>query len=288
MRVAHITDLHVEAPTEFGQLFSKRALGAVNLYLFGRSAHFTLRTVEALVEAVVRSEPDLVVCTGDLTSTATPQEFERAAALLAPLTDRFPFLVLPGNHDVYTSESLGRFRKHFGEWSNDGVYPYVRNYGGVDFVALDVSRPDFLSRGLTPRQQLEALEGLLASGGVAPAVVLLHYPLRDRRGGPYGPFTRSLENALELEAVLARHPRVVAVLHGHEHHGYRTVIPREGSPLHSLNPGASGYAFLPERRRTAHFNLYDIDATGGLGVERFAFDGAAFAPEAGGAYATGG
>lgn len=287
MRVAHITDLHVEAPPQFAQLLSKRALGAVNLYLLGRSAHFTLRTVEALVDAVVRSEPELVVCTGDLTSTATPQEFERAAALLAPITDRFPFLVLPGNHDVYTTESLGRFQQHFGAWSNGGVYPYVRSHGGVDFVALDVSRPDFLSRGLTPRDQLDALDALLG-GGTAPAVVLLHYPLRDRRGGPYGPFTRNLENAVELESVLARHPRVIAVLHGHEHHGYRTLIPRDGAPLPSLNPGASGYAFLPERRRTAHFNLYDIDPTGALGVERYAFDGAVFGPEAGGAYATGG
>ncbi|MES2640542.1 MAG: metallophosphoesterase [Myxococcota bacterium] len=286
MRVAHITDLHVEAPPQFAQLFSKRALGAVNLYLLGRSAHFTVRTVEALVDAVARSEPDLVVCTGDITSTAMPQEFERAAALLAPLTDRFPFLVLPGNHDVYTGESLGRFQKHFGVWSNGGVYPYVAHHGGVDFVALDVSRPDYLSRGMTPHVQLEALDLLLGSGE-APAIVLLHYPIRDRRGGLYGPYSRSLKNSRELEAILARHPRVIAVLHGHEHHGYRTLIPREGAPLHSLNPGAGGYAFLPARRRTAHFNLYDIAATGALDVERFAFDGAAFQPEVGGAYASG-
>lgn len=286
MRVAHITDLHVEVPPQIAQLLSKRALGAVNLYLLGRSAHFAKQTVEALVAAVVAAEPELVVCTGDITSTATPQEFELAAALLAPLTERFPFLVLPGNHDVYTNESMGRFQEHFGEWSNGGVYPYVRHFNGVDFVALDVSRPDFLSRGLTPREQLETLDGLLGSGA-SPAVVLLHYPLRDRRGDPYGPFTRNLENAVELEKVLGRHPRVVAVLHGHEHHGYRTTIPRDGVPILSLNPGASGYAFLPDRRRTAHFNLYDIHG-GQLGVERFAFDGAAFAPEVGGAYATGG
>ena len=48
-------------------------------------------------------------------------------------------------------------------------------------------------------EQLDALDALLG-GGTAPAFVLLHSPLRDRRGGPYGPFTRSLENALELEA----------------------------------------------------------------------------------------
>lgn len=286
MRVAHITDLHVEVPPQLGQLFSKRALGAVNLYVMGRAAHFTRRTVEALVDAVVGATPDLVVCTGDLTSTATPQEFALARELLTPITERFPFLVLPGNHDVYTGESLGRFREHFGVHANGAIWPFVQQFDGVDFVALDVSRPDFLSRGLTPTEQLERLDALLG-GGDAPAVILLHYPLRDRRGAPYGPFTRNLENAAELERVLSRHPRVVAVLHGHEHHGYRTVIPRDGAPILSLNPGASGYAFLPDRRRTAHFNLYDIRGRE-VEVERFAYDGSAFGPEAGGAYATGG
>jgi 3',5'-cyclic AMP phosphodiesterase CpdA len=286
MRVAHITDLHVELPPRFEQLFSKRALGAVNLYVLGRSGHFTRPTVEALVRAVVDAAPDVIVCTGDLTSTATQEEFELAAALLAPLTDRFPLLVIPGNHDVYTGESLGRFRAHFGRWSNDGIYPYVRSFDGVDFVAIDVSRPDWLSRGLTPADQLAQLDALLSSGS-APAVVLLHYPLRNRRGEPYGPFTRSLENAASLEQVLARHPRVLAVLHGHEHHGYRTVIPRDGAPILSLNPGASGYAHLPDRRRTAHFNLYDVHGAQ-VEVARFAYDGSVFGPEAGGAYATGG
>jgi 3',5'-cyclic AMP phosphodiesterase CpdA len=284
MRVAHITDLHVERVPSVSQLFNKRALGAVNLYVLGRKAHFTEASIEAAVDAVLASAPDIVVCTGDLTATATPEEFARAAELLAPITSRLPFVVVPGNHDVYTAESVGRFRAHFGAWSNDGVFPFVRSFDGIDFVGVDTVRPDVLSRGLTTPAQLERLDALLASG-TAPAVVLQHYPLRDRRGGPYGPATRSLADARRLEDVLARHARVVAVLHGHEHHGYRTELP---SGTISLNPGASGYAHLPERRRTAHFNLYDVGSGGAIGVERWAYDGARFAPEVGGAYATGG
>lgn len=285
MRVAHITDLHVERMPSWGELFNKRLLGAVNLYVLGRHTHFTQASQQALVEAVVALAPDAVVCTGDLTATATDAEFAAAAELLAPITGRLPFMVIPGNHDVYTPESVGRFEATFGRWS--GACPFVRRFGGVDFVALDVSRPALLSNGHAPAAQLEALDRTLA-GGTAPVVLMIHYPLRDRVGHPYGPPTRNLDNAAAVEAVLERHPRVRAVLHGHAHHGYRTQIPRPGDPIDSLNPGASGYAYTPAQGRTAHFNLYTLDDHGIAAVERYAFDGARFVPEAGGAYASGG
>lgn len=285
MRVAHITDLHVERVPSWGELFNKRFLGAVNLYVLGRRSHFAEASQRALVEAVVDLGPDAVVCTGDLTATATEAEFTAAAELLRPLTDRFPLVVIPGNHDVYTGESVGRFAATFGRWS--GVSPFVQRFGAVDFITLDVSRPALLSTGHASVVQLAALDDLLASG-VAPAILLIHYPLRGRTGQPYGPATRNIENAAAIEGLLQRHPRVRAVLHGHEHHGYHTRIPRVGAPLDSYNPGASGYAYLPDKHRTAHFNLYTLDDQGIGAVERFAFDGARFAPEPGGAYATGG
>ncbi len=284
MRVAHITDLHVERFPNFVQLASKRALGAVNLYLLGRKGHFDEASARAAVAAVVEAEPELVVCTGDLTSTASPQEFEAAAALLAPITTRFPFLVLPGNHDVYTRGSVGRFRAHFGEWSNGAEFPFVRRFGGVDFVAVDTVVPSLLSKGECSAAQLERLDAVLGEGE-GPAILLLHYPLRNRRGEPYGPWTRNLDQAGAIEAVMAKHPRVVAALHGHEHHGYRTTLP--GGAM-SYDPGASGYAYLPDKRRTAHWNLYEVGPAGIDTVHRYAYDGARFTDEPGGAYATGG
>lgn len=285
MRVVHLTDLHCEARPTLGELANKRLLGAINLYVLGRADHFTRASVEGAVAAVVAAAPDLVVCTGDLTATATEAEFALARELLRPLTDRFPFLCLPGNHDVYTGESAGRFARWFGEWSQGGRFPWSVTHGGVEFVLVDTAFPDWLSRGRA--EGLDALDALLAAGA-APAWVLLHYPLRDRHGAPYGPSTRNLINAAAVEAVLGRHPRVRAVLHGHEHHGYRTEIPTPHGPIPSLDPGASGYAWLPRRHRTAHLNVYDVARDGGFTVDRLAWDGSRFAPETGGAYATGG
>ena len=65
-------------------------------------------------------------------------------------------------------------------------------------------------------------------------------------------------------------------------------MPGAAGPIPILNPGASGYAWLPQRGRTAHLNCYEVDGDGIHDVSRFAWDGARFLPEAGGAYASGG
>ncbi len=289
LRIAHITDLHVERRPRLDQCFNKRAVGAVNLYVLGRKGHFDEASARGVVSAVLALEPDVVVCTGDLTATATVEEFEAARELLRPLTERFPFVVVPGNHDVYTTESRGRFATYFGAHCDEGRFPHVASVGDWDFVCIDTARPALLSRGRAGSDMLARLDTCLAAGGERPAMLLVHYPLRDRRGAPYGPSTRNLEGAAALEAVVARHPRVQAVLHGHEHHGYRTEIPlADGRALASFDPGASGYAWLPEKRRTAHFNLYTVDRTAITEVERHAWNGERFLPEAGGPYATGG
>jgi 3',5'-cyclic AMP phosphodiesterase CpdA len=286
MRVVHFTDIHVEQPLTAGELASKRAVASFNLHVLGRARKFRLDVVRALVEGVVEARPDLVVCTGDLTSTGTDREFALARELLSPVLEVAPFLAIPGNHDVYTRDGVGRLERHFPEAVPGGRYPYRATHGGVDFLGLDVSRPWPTSQGRAPASQLAQLERLL-SEGTSPAVVLLHYPLRGRDGEPYRPFTRNLANARAVEQLLARFPRVRAVLHGHEHHGYRTTVQFPGHELLSLNPGAGGYAFLARQRRTSHFCIYGLDGSGQVAVERLAYDGTRFVPEAGGAFATG-
>ena len=282
MRIAHVTDIHVERPILATELTNKRLLGAVNLHVLGRASHFTEASQRALVEAVQAVDADLVLCTGDLTSTATEAEFTAARALLSPIMRPDRWLVIPGNHDVYTSESLGRFAASFGE-----VAPARSvSVGGWDIVLVDVCHPDWLSRGWLGSQGLDLLETSL-SLGEAPALVALHYPLRGRDGERYGPFSRACADAEAIEGVLLRYPRVKLIVHGHEHHGFRTELrtPWGGTPI--LDPGAGGYAFLPERRRTAHFCVYELDAARLVDTQRFAFDGERFVPEPGGAFATG-
>ena len=158
-------------------------------------------------------------------------------------------------------------------------------------VGVDVCQSGILSTGYISTDQLQRLDTKLSSENMAEksTVIALHYPLRDYRGALYTNPTHCLKNADELEGVLRQHAsQIVMILHGHIHRGFRTHMPSPAGDIPIFNPGASGYAWLPEMRRTAHFNIYEVNE-GGINVERFAYNGDknAFVPETGGAYASG-
>ena len=79
----------------------------------------------------------------------------------------------------------------------------------------------------------------------------------------------------------------MAVVHGHEHHGFRTDLQVAGGHIPIFDPGSGGYAWMPERRRAATMNVYEIGSGGALRVERYVYGPDGFLPEEGGAYATG-
>jgi len=296
MRIAHVTDIHVLVPPSPGQLLSKRLLGSTNLYLFGRRSHFTDAVQRSLVEGVMEQAPDALLCTGDLTAQATDQEFQAAFELLAPLFDRQPTALIPGNHDTYTRKAWkgARIEERFGRWTGEGRWPRVHLLGdGVGAVAVDTCRASLNSAGVVDDAQLDRLGAALEDPRLEGrfVFVMMHYPLRNRRGEPYGPSRRALREARAVERVLGAHAgRVGAIVHGHEHHGFRTRLPDDLGGLTILDPGASGYAWLPEKKRTAHFNIYTVEDQQLTDVERFRFDGEVgrFLPEPGGAYASGG
>ncbi len=292
MRVLHFTDLHLFRPPGMQGLMSKRLLGAANLYLARRVDHFAQRSIELLVQAVLEQEPDLCVCSGDLTGMASPDEFEAIRALLAPVLERFPVVMIPGNHDLYTGGAARerRFERSFGAWTGGGEYPAVHQHGELRVVGLDCARPHpLLASGVLPRPQLEALESLLTSQALRGSfnILLLHYPLRNAAGQPYGNAARHLVNAAELEALLTRHRGIDLILHGHEHHGFRSELPTPWGAIPIHDPGAGGRSWSPRRNETAHFNVYRVEDGALVDVERWALEDDRFSPEPGGAYASG-
>ena len=294
MRIAHATDIHWTIPAPFRRLPGKRLLGAVNQVVKGRAKHFERHVQQALVEHIVALDPDLVVISGDLTTSALEDEFELAREALTPVLERFPTFVIPGNHDVYTrgAKRDRRIEQWFGEWMHRSTGSDVGrlDLDNVTVIGIDPNRPGLLSSGLVPAEQLATLEAHLRDPDLAGRFVLMaiHYPILNRDGSPYDGLEHGLRNARELIALLERVPfPPQLVVHGHAHHGFHVTLPTPARPVEIYNAGSSGYAFLPEKRRAACMNLYTVQGSELAQVERFMYDGAQFAPEPGGAYATG-
>jgi len=266
----------------------KRILGTANLYVLGRKSKFSEAAQNAAVEAVLEMDPDVVVFTGDLTAQALDAEFSAARTLLDPILTRFPTVMIPGNHDTYVREETpgDRMRELFGTWMG-GDMPDLISHGDVQFLTLETCRCHPLSSGVTPTEQLDKAAELLANSRSAFTFLCIHYPLVGRRGEPYGPATRALSNGDRVRDWVAKTPGINAIVHGHEHHGFRTEISGPNGPVTVLNPGASGYAFLPQQDRTSHLCEYTVENGQLMDVHRLRFDGERFNPEPGGAWATG-
>lgn len=246
VRIAHISDLHLRAPGALraSHLFGKRVLGALNLALGRRGAH-PVELAQALVADLREQRPDHVVVTGDFSNLALEPEFERAAALLAPLGGGQALSVVPGNHDRYTRGAAREraFERYFAPWlrsdlAGAGVgpdatdpFPWVKRIGPVALVGLNtaVPTPWGFSSGRVGRQQLDRLRTLLERpelAGLHP-VVALHHPLFNR------PATatyrlRRLDDAPALLSVLGRRP-AATVLHGHNHWVFAESVQLEGA-----------------------------------------------------------
>src|SRR5262245_66198747 len=87
IRLAHVSDVHVEAPARWrlGDWFSKRLTSWLNLHApGGRAPRFrhTARVLAALRSELHERRPDRVVFSGDATALGFPEESARAAESL--------------------------------------------------------------------------------------------------------------------------------------------------------------------------------------------------------------
>jgi 3',5'-cyclic AMP phosphodiesterase CpdA len=139
------------------------------------------RIAESLADMIARLAPDLVVATGDFTSTGRNPEFAAAAAFVRALPA--PCLAVPGNHDV-PLQPVERWRSPMRRWESHLAPLTLRSWsdGAVAVLGLDSVKPfgngfDW-SRGALAEWQVAAAEQWL--GGVPGSkwrVLALHHPL---------------------------------------------------------------------------------------------------------------
>jgi Icc protein len=224
---------------------------------------------------------DHLVVTGDLTFSAEPREFERAAEMLKAFASAGKLTVVPGNHDVWTEESVetGRFLRAVGPDGRgmrraQASYPQVVPLGDeAVLVALDSARygdEPFDTPGRLGSEQIRAARELAREHSKQGRAIVLafhhHVVLPPERVSSDAAVARMpLADADQVVRLVAEVP-IAAVLHGHRHTAFRVDLPGAAGPTPVLCSG-SGSRVADEPVRRARAYVYEIDRTGLRSVE---------------------
>ena len=291
-RIAHVSDVHVlsRLGAEWRRmLFNKRITGWANVVLRRGRVHRREYLRAVLEEAAARA--DHVVVTGDVTNMAHESEYDEARRLLDEVARRVEVTVVPGNHDIYlpTVGRERRFPHHFAPFVTGerpglavrlpaGDYPLVKLRGPAAIIGLSsaVPRPPFVSGGVLGREQIAALERVLALPEVASRtpVLLVHHPPMDARRR-LARLRDGLLDADRLRHVVDRLPRGLLLfghVHARSHVALRTLVgelstsSRRAAPRSTIPIPWSGPASTSTRSRghgaVARVESYALDASG--------------------------
>ncbi len=217
----HLTDFHFwEIVTNPLQLLNKRAMGALNVVL-RRRKEFVMARAESFADYVANCGVKQLLLTGDFASTSTEKEFAMGAAFTRGLERRgLKAWAIPGNHDVYTFESVRkrRFEKHMEPWLPPEPLPTVlRLSAGTPVLFVPTVCPNYLSsKGVISDKDIGEVATLLETLE-SPIVVAGHYPLLPETYAYETHGNRVLRNAEALRDALGRTGREVLYISGHVH-----------------------------------------------------------------------
>jgi 3',5'-cyclic-AMP phosphodiesterase len=215
--IAHLSDLHCGSP------------------------YFVASLLDRAIDEINQLEPDVVVCSGDLTTFGYEQEYVQARGYLDRLECE-RVITIPGNHD---SRNVGwvHFERIIGPRSGS------LHHRGVQFVAVDSSEPD-LDHGIVGRGRY----GWIAEQFAAPAefrVFVIHHHLLPIPGtGRERNVVHDAGDALEV----LQDAQVDLVLSGHKHVPYAWRL----EDLVVVNAGTVSSLRLRGRTRPC-YNVVRID-----------------------------
>jgi Icc protein len=216
-RIAHISDLHCG------------------------SQHFVPNLMERAIMEINELEPDVVVCSGDLTAFGYRQEYAEAKQYLERLVCA-TLVVVPGNHD---SRNVGylHFEEQFGERDT------VVHQNGVSVVAIDSSEPD-LDHGHIGRSRYRWISEQFAHPADFRIFVLHHHLLPVPGTGRERNVVYDAGDALEA----LQRSKVNLVLSGHKHVPYAWRL----EDLFIVNTGTVSTLRLRGRTRPC-YNVVEIE-----------------------------
>jgi 3',5'-cyclic AMP phosphodiesterase CpdA len=266
LRLGHISDLHL----------SDRGRYPRNGFAPRDCDRHSNRLAQRVLDQMELAGVDHLVVTGDLTLSSETAEFERASKLLRRWADAGKLTIVPGNHDVWTAESVktSRFLRMIGP---DGrgmrrpaaSYPFAALPAPeVAIIALDSSRcgdEPFETPGQIGSAQLQACRELVRhhlKEGRAVLIALHHHLMLPRERVPSDSLVAQMPLADADKLVrLVSDVRVAGILHGHRHCAFRVDIPGAAGPTPVLCAGsASRVTDEPVRRARGY--VYEVDRGG--------------------------
>lgn len=197
--------------------------------------------LEAVVRAVARARPDVVLLTGDLTDGGRPEDYARVRDAMEPLSPA-PILPLMGNHDARPG-----FRQVLQPPGGSGdfvQYEWSGLRGRV--LVLDTMEPGRHAGAFCEARAAWLRERLDAAPDTPTLIALHHPPARSGIGwmdtDSDGDWTRRLADALrnrpQVAGLVAGHLHRAAVLPFGEHRitVAPSVAPQVGLDLSPLDP----------------------------------------------------
>lgn len=275
LKILQITDIHFwRLCLNPLKLLGKRFLGNGNVW-YKRRHEFLTDQAEGFSDYVAEQNPDLVLITGDFTSTNLPQEFDQARVWVDELLKRgLKLRAIPGNHDVYTFSStwLKPFEKTFHDIIAPKSLPFIEYVGdGLPLLLVPTVCPNFISsKGRITAAECAETRALIESVE-GPFLIAGHYPVLTKthayRSGP----SRRLRDADALLSIIRETKGPAMYAAGHVHR-FSLVHDEANEKLLHLTSGAF-VRKAPESGITGDFSEIEYSPDG-FTVHRHTFDGA--------------
>ncbi len=243
--VAHISDLH-----------------------FGRERPEVLTV---LLKDLAQLQPDLLIISGDLTQRAKPGEFLAAARFLKNL--EWPYLIVPGNHDLAAYNLVERFYYPWRKWRqfvSTELEPLVAGEGliaaGINTARKWGSALDWSRGHISASQTGAVIERLGTRSDPRLRLLVAHHPFWLPEEQEYRHLIGGRDAALQK---LSR-AGIDIILSGHVHLAYTRVL--EGIIISHAGTTTS------DRLLPGHPNSYNLirGDRRSLSIDMMVWNGSAF------------
>ena len=237
-----------------------------HLTLDGPDAAQRLRDFEHTVADLnaLDPAPDVIVHSGDIVHNGRPEEYARAASILAQA--RCPVYVLAGNKD-----ERANLRAAFAECGYLSRDTEFIDYAVEDFpvrlIAVDTLHTGS-NKGDFCAERAQRLIAMIEADAAKPIAVFAHHPPFEVKVGPDPMNFESGQSMARLREALQHSGRVIAVFSGHVHRAAEGQVgPIPASVVQCIATGLRKGAYPPAMKARPVYHLHRFDPACGFVTE---------------------